>query len=296
MAINRKNKYLRSILFMPVPWTFILLLIVIFIAASVVFYTWIENRFVFYPQSSFDLTPEELRLEYKDVYFNSGDGNSLHGWFFPLQTGGPVILFFHGNAGNISHRLENVRLLTERNLQVFIFDYRGYGKSTGNPSEKGIYVDGQAAYDYLVEKEHISPGNIVLFGRSLGGAVAIETALNRDARSIIVESAFASIKDMAKTTFPFNFLSSILPSHYDNLNKISEIGVPKLIMHGEEDEIVPFSMGKRLFEAAREPKFFYTIKGAGHNDTFTAGGEEYFENFVSFVNESKIPEINGVSP
>jgi fermentation-respiration switch protein FrsA (DUF1100 family) len=288
MSINRKNKDLRSILFMSVPSTFILLLIFIFIAASIVFYPRIENRFVFYPQSSFDLTPEDLRLEYKDVYFNSGDGYRLHGWFFPLQTGGSVILFFHGNAGNISHRLENVRLLTERNLQVFIFDYRGYGKSSGKPSEKGIYVDGLAAYDYLVEKEHISPGNVVLFGRSLGGAVAIETALNRDTRSIIVESAFASIKEMAKTMFPFNLFSFMLPSHYDNLNKISDINVPKLIIHGEEDEIVPFSMSKRLFEASRQPKFFYTVKGAGHNDTFIAGGDEYFENFVSFVNESKL--------
>ncbi len=271
---------------MPVPYTFILLLIVILIVASLVFYPGIENRFVFYPQSSFDLVPEQFGLEYKDVFFMSGDGERLHGWFFPLQTRGPVILFSHGNAGNISHRLENIKLLAERHLQVFIYDYRGYGKSSGTPSEKGIYADGQAAYDYLVNKEHISPGNIVLFGRSLGGAVAIETALNRDARSIIVESAFLSIKDMARTMFPFNLLSSMLPSHYNNLAKISDISAPKLIIHGEEDEIVPFSMGIRLFEASREPKYFYAIKGAGHNDTFIAGGDEYLETFVSFANKS----------
>ena len=182
----------------------------------------------------------------------------------------------------------DIRLLIERNIQVFIFDYRGYGRSSGSPSEKGVYMDGQAAYNYLVDKEHIPPGNIVFFGRSLGGAVAIELALNRDARSIIIESAFASTKDMAKTMFLFNLLSFVLPPNYNNLEKISNIGIPKLIIHGEDDEIIPFSMGKRIFEASREPKYFYVIRGSGHNDTFIAGGNKYFDNFVFFVNESKI--------
>ncbi|MDB9822811.1 alpha/beta hydrolase [Deltaproteobacteria bacterium] len=289
MAADRINNKFRSILFMPIKWQYIILLIIFAITICYIFYPKIENFFVFYPQSSFDFTPEELRLDYKDVYFNSEDGEKLHGWFFPLKGEYPVILFCHGNAGNISHRLDNIRLLTERNLQVFIFDYRGYGKSSGSPSEKGIYMDGRAAYDYLADKEHIPPEKIVLFGRSLGGSVAIDLALNRDAGSIIVESAFVSTKDMAKTMFLFNMLSFVLPRNYNNLEKISKISIPKLIIHSEDDEIVPFSMGKKLFEASREPKYFFSIKGAGHNDTYMDGGEKYLRTFASFAYDSKIP-------
>ena len=247
---------------MPIKWPYLLLFIIFVIASCYIFYPKIENFFVFFPQSSFDFTPKDYQLNYKDIYFNSDDGKRLHGWFFPLNGEYPVILFCHGNAGNISHRLDNVRLLLERKLQVFIFDYRGYGESSGSLSENGVYRDGQAAYDYLVHKEHVTPEKIVLFGRSLGAAVAIDVALNREVRSIIIESAFLSVKDMAKTMFLFNLFSFIIPPHYNNLEKIEHIDVPKLIIHGEEDEIIPFYMGRKLYDASREPKFFFPLKGA----------------------------------
>ena len=273
---------------MPLKWSFILFLVILFMISCYVFYPKIENFFIFFPQSSFDLSPDDLHLNYKDVYFDSMDGKRLHGWFFPLNGEYPVILFFHGNAGNISHRLDNVRLLLERQLQVFIFDYRGYGKSSGSPSETGIYLDGQAAYDYLVYKEGITPENIALFGRSLGAAVALDVALKRDVRSIIIESAFLSTKDMAKTMFLFSLLSFILPPNYNNLGKIEKIDIPKLIIHGDEDEIVPFKMGKRLFDASKEPKYFLPLMGAGHNDTYMTAGERYFRIIESFVRNSRI--------
>ena len=273
---------------MPVKWPYLILLVIILITLFYLYYPRIESFFVFYPQSSFDFAPEGLCLKYKEVYFHSEDGERLHGWFFPLETGGPVILFFHGNAGNISHRLDNIRLLLERDVQVFIFDYRGYGKSSGTPSEKGVYMDGRAAYDYLAKEERIASENIVLFGRSLGASVAIDTALNRYARSIIIESGFTSVRDMAKGMFPFNLLNFAIPPNYNNLNKIGNLSMPKLIMHGEEDEIVPLSMGKRLFDAANAPKYFYSIKGAGHNDIYVVGGEKYFKAFIDFVNQSRI--------
>jgi fermentation-respiration switch protein FrsA (DUF1100 family) len=288
MEVYKIIKKFRSFIFMPLKWQYLILLIIFFIAILYIIYPKIENFFVFYPQSSFDYTPEQFRLNYKDVYFTSEDGERLHGWFFPLKGEYPVILFCHGNAGNISHRLDNIRLLTERNLQVFIFDYRGYGKSSGNPSEMGIYMDGRAAYDYLVDKEQIPKENIVLFGRSLGGAVAMDLALNRNARSIIVESAFESTKAMAKTMFLFNLFSLFLPPNYNNLEKISKISVPKLIIHGEDDEIVPFAMGEKLFEASKQPKYFLSITGAGHNDTYMIGGEKYLEEFTSFAYNSNI--------
>ncbi|MBU2497423.1 MAG: alpha/beta hydrolase [Proteobacteria bacterium] len=273
---------------MPIKWVYVICLIVIAAGSFYLFYDKIENFLVFFPQASFDLRPETLRLNYKDVYFQTEDGKRLHGWFFPLERKAQVILFFHGNAGNISHRLDNVRILLERGLQVFIFDYRGYGQSAGRPSEQGIYRDGVAAYEYLIQKEKISPGEIVLFGRSLGAAVAIEVALRKEVKSAILESAFTSTKEMARKMGPFALFSPILPANYNNLKKIGDLQVPKLIIHGDSDEIVPFSMGRRLFEAASAPKFFLPLKGAGHNDTYLVGGEAYFQALAAFARDSRI--------
>ena len=272
---------------MHIKWLYIICLVLIMGAAFNVFYPQIENFFVFFPQSSFDLTPDDLHLNYRHVYLNTDDGERLHGWFFPLNKESPVILFCHGNAGNISHRLDNIRLLLGQKLQVFIFDYRGYGKSNGSPSEKGIYLDGIAAYDYLIQKEHISPKNIILFGRSLGAAVAIEVALKKNAGALIIESAFTSTKDMAKNMLLFKLLSPLLPPNYNNLRKIAHVNVPKLIIHGKADKLVPFSMGRRLFEASAPPKYFYRIQGSGHNDTYIIGGEKYFEIITDFIMNSK---------
>lgn len=271
-----------------IKWPYLIGLILLLAASFYLFYPKIENFFVFFPETPFDLTPAEMPLNYDEVYFNTQDGKSLHGWFFPLEGEFPVILFFHGNAGNISHRLENIRLLLEQKLQVFIFDYRGYGKSSGRPSEKGIYRDGLQAYDYLVEARHLPPSRIILFGRSLGAAVAIEVALKKDARSIIIESAFTSTKDMAKTMSLFRLFSRFLPPNYNNLEKIAHVSIPKLIIHGEEDEIVPFSMGQKLFTASKAPKYFIGLEKAGHNDTYLVGGEKYFQTIAAFARDSKI--------
>jgi fermentation-respiration switch protein FrsA (DUF1100 family) len=251
------------------------------------FYPRIEDFFVFFPDRSIDATPAHWGLTAEDVCFEAADGTRLHGWFFPLHRTSPVILFSHGNAGNISHRLENIKLLVDQGLQVFIYDYRGYGRSEGRPSEKGIYQDGLAAYDYLISHENIPPDRIISFGRSLGAAAAIEIAIRRDVKSLIVESAFTSTKDMAKQMFLFQLLSPFIPASYNNLKKIRAVQIPKLIIHGEEDEIVPFSMGQRLYKAAPDPRHFYWIPGAGHNDTYLVGGKGYFEAFSRFARHSK---------
>jgi fermentation-respiration switch protein FrsA (DUF1100 family) len=273
---------------MPISGMYLILLILIMAFLVYVFYPRIESFFIFFPETHLDGTPEELELHYKEVYFNTEDGKRLHGWFFPLHGESPVVLFCHGNAGNISHRLENVRLLVREGLQVFLFDYRGYGRSSGSPSEHGIYLDGLAAYDYLVKQEGISPATIIPFGRSLGAAVAIEICLRRKVRSLITESAFTSTRDVARSTALFFPVSYLLPAHYNNLRKIGQITVSKLIIHGKDDEIIPFSMGKRLFEAAKAPKHFLPLEKAGHNDTFIVGGREYFEALARFSYESKL--------
>ena len=273
---------------MPIQWPYIIALVLVIFVCFKVFYPKIENFFIFFPQTSFDFHPQDLRLEYRDIYFQTQDGKKLHGWFFPLKNDSPVILFCHGNAGNISHRLDNIKRLLEKNLQVFIFDFRGYGKSTGRPSEKGLYLDGLAAYDYLVKKEKVSPERIILFGRSLGAAVALNIATQKSAKSIIMESAFTSTKDMAKTIILFRLFSWAIPANYNNMAKISRINIPLLIIHGDHDEIVPFHMGQTLFESAKDPKYFLKLTGARHNDTYEVGGENYFRTFAKFIKDGSI--------
>ena len=263
---------------------FVLILIIIFF----LFYKNIEAHFVFAPQKVMSYSPADYRLEWRDVNLNTPDGQLLHGWFFSAAQGNPVILFCHGNAGNISHRLDYIQRLVGMEFNVFIFDYRGYGRSSGKPSEKGLYIDALCAYDYLANNEKIKPEDIILLGRSLGAAAAIETATKRDARSLVVESGFLSVRHMAGHMGLFSLISPLLPSNYNNLEKIKNITIPKLIIHGDRDEVVPFSMGQGLFTEAHEPKYFHPVKGAGHNDTYLVGGKEYENILKSFILNSRI--------
>lgn len=263
-----------------------LLILLAFVIGSVLMYSKIENHFVFYPQRDLEAMPQAFGLGHKEVFFDS-EGKRLHGWYFPPPKNRPVILLCHGNAGNISIWLENVAGILRMGLGVFIFDYRGFGKSEGRPSEKGIYADGLAAYDYLVQKEEIPPQEIVAFGQSLGGAVALEIAAKREVRSLILEGTFTSLRDMARTMPLFSLIAPLLPLHYDNIGKIERVRAPVLVLHGTEDEIVPFSMGKELFERANEPKHFYPIQSAGHNDTSVVGGWAYYQRLARFAKEGR---------
>lgn len=261
---------------------------IILIGGAVFFacYPRIENFFVFFPQKELELLPADFRLEAEDVLLDSKGEARIHAWFFPPPDHkAPVLLFCHGNAGNISHRLDNVRHLVRHGLGVMLFDYRGFGKSTGRPSEKGVYADGFAAYDFLVNERDIRPERIVPFGRSLGAAVALEVALHRQVRAVIIEGAFTSTKGMARRMGPFALLSPVLPANYNNLDKITRLTVPLLIIHGRDDEIVPFRMAETLFAAAPEPKVLLPLDGAGHNDTYFVGGEPYFRALAEFANQ-----------
>jgi fermentation-respiration switch protein FrsA (DUF1100 family) len=284
------KKAVRKVLLMPIHWAYLVVLVVILIVSFYMFYPWVESLFIFFPQSRFDFRPEEFQLQHKEVFFNTEDDKRLHGWFFPGEKVSPVILHFHGNAGNISHRLHLVQPFLGKGFSFFLFDYRGFGKSAGRPSEKGLYKDGFAAWTYLVEKEKITPERLVLHGHSIGAAVAIEVALQKKVRNLVIESGFTSTKDMAKTMPLFSLFSPFLPEHYNNLEKISRVSAPKLVVHGQRDEIVPFSMGEKLFANAEDPKFFYPVKDAGHNDVFIVGGEKYFRLFTEFARNSRVAE------
>ncbi|MDZ7699728.1 MAG: alpha/beta fold hydrolase [Deltaproteobacteria bacterium] len=211
------GRRLLRVFVMPLNWTGYVLIAAVLVSGFFYFYPQVENFFVFHPHNKLDFSPSDWDLKGESVAFRAADGTRLHGWFFPPEKNEPVILFSHGNAGNISHRLDNVKRLAERGLGVFVYDYRGYGKSQGSPSEAGIYQDGLASYDYLVQEKRIGPEQIVCFGRSLGAAVAIEIALRRVVKALIVESGFTSTRDMAGELLFFQPISSLLPLHYNNL-------------------------------------------------------------------------------
>lgn len=242
---------------------------------------YLERRSVFLPAKELAFTPEDINLAFEDCFVTTEDHFKLHGWFIPNPNAKSTLMFFHGNAGNIGDRLGKVRLFHELGLNVFIFDYRGYGNSEGSPSEQGLYKDSLAAYNYLVYEKQTSPGKIILYGASLGAAFAIDLAAKKEAGALIIDSAFTSAVDMAKIIYPFipSFCVSI---KLDSISKVKNIRVPKLFIHSSEDEIVPFALGRKLFEAASEPKTFCPIKGS-HNDGFEQDREVFLEAIKNFL-------------
>ncbi len=243
-----------------------------------------EENFIFFPEPKLEASPEELGLPCEELFFRAQDKPLLHGWLIPGKGNPASILWFHGNAGNISHRLENILLLRERlPLNIFIFDYRGYGRSEGRPTEEGTYLDGRAALKALKERKEVDPARILYFGRSLGSAVAVELALEEPPLGLILESPFTSMKELARRFLPFPPLASLVRTRYDTLSRIARLKAPILIIHGEQDEIVPFEQGRRLFEEAPAPKRFFPVPRAGHNDCYIVGGEPYFREIDKFV-------------
>lgn len=244
----------------------------------------LENRFVFFPDKRIEETPRDRGVFYEEIYFQTADGFTLNGWWIP-GTGSPLtMLWFHGNGGNISYRLDNLTLRHDLlGTNIFIFDYREYGRSEGQASEEGTYRDAEAAIRYLHSRKDVDPTKIVFLGESLGSAVAVEMATRYDCAALILESPFLSIPEMAKVTLPFLPIGSLLQTKYDTLSKIRQVKAPLLIVHGEHDEIVPFRHGQRLFEAAAEPKEFYSITRAHHNDLYLVGGLAYLETLNRFL-------------
>lgn len=237
----------------------------------------LEKTFVCFPQKGHDGRPEDFGLKARDLYFESNDRVRLHGWLFMADNQGPYLLWCHGNAGNISHRLENIAMLLANGINVFIFDYRGYGKSQGTLAEQGFYRDTLAAWECLLKEGPTSPSRVVLFGRSLGCAMAVDLALRVPSAGLILESGFPHLGAMARVHYPFVISEKFLAHRYDALSKIARVKMPVLVVHGTKDSIVPISLGRRLFQATPEPKSFFEIPGADHNDTYLLGGEAYFQ-------------------
>jgi len=239
-----------------------------------------EGRFLYFPARSLAATPESLRLRADELFIQTEDGVRLHGWWIK-GVGGRALLFFHGNAGNIGDRLERAQILNELlGLDVFLVDYRGYGRSEGEPSEEGLYRDGRAIHAQALER--FRPNQIVLFGESLGSAVAVQLAIDRPCAGVILETPFLSVPAMARVHYPF-VPTFLIRSRFDNERKIGSVTQPKLFLIADRDEIAPPAQGRRLFELAPEPKTLFEIPGAGHNDTYITGGEPYWKAWGRFL-------------
>jgi fermentation-respiration switch protein FrsA (DUF1100 family) len=248
-----------------------------------------QSRLVFFPGHDDAGNPGDIGLDYEDVWIPVGAGRKIHGWWVPAREPRYTLLFCHGNAGNITHRLDSIRQFHELRLSVFIFDYRGYGKSDGRPGETATYQDARAAWEYLVSERRLPPGEIVLFGRSLGGAVAIQLAGLVNPFALIVESCFTSAVDMGTKVYPWLPIRLVRRIHYNSMARIGDVSAPKLFIHSIDDETVPFGMGKRLYGRAPRPKQFLKIRG-GHNDGFLVSEAIYNEtigNFLTSVEEMR---------
>lgn len=264
-------------------WSLILIPAGVYIGLSVLL-LFFQHRFIFFPVKELEGSPKALGLAHEEVWFTASDGLKLHGWFIPAENPRGTLLFCHGNAGNISHRLDSIRIFNQLGLDVFIFDYRGYGLSEGRPTEEGTYRDAEAAWGYLVEGRGIAPSEIVLFGRSLGGAIAAWLAQERSPAALILESAFTSVSEVGATVFPYLPISSICRFGYQTKDYLKRTACPVLVVHSLEDEMIPFRFGKDLFGAAPGPKKFLEIRG-GHNDGFFISGEIYVEGLKAFLGE-----------
>ena len=243
----------------------------------------LERMFVYFPSKALEGDPSLLGLEYQDLKIVAEDGVRLHGWFIPQPGAQPTLLILHGNAGNISHRLGWIRLLRELNVHVMIIDYRGYGRSEGKPSEKGLYLDARAAYEWWKRERAAGGSKLVLIGESLGGVVAVDLAARVPVDGIVLQSTFTTAWDMAKTIMPIGLLQPLTGVRFDSATKIQGIGCPKLFIHGNRDEIVPFRLGRRLYDLAAPPKEFFAVPGAGHNDLIGTAGTEYLNRLRSFL-------------
>jgi hypothetical protein len=243
-----------------------------------------QERLVFYPQIGREdaTTPQAYGLAYESLELATEDGERLHAWWVPAAEPRGAVLLFHGNAGNMAARLDYLKMFHRLRYSTLIIDYRGYGRSSGTPSEEGTYRDAEAAWTWLTGARGVKPGDVVLFGESLGGAVASWLAVRHPPRALVLASTFTSITDLGAEVYPFLPVRLISRIRYDSRANLRSIRAPVLIMHSREDDLIPFSHGQKLFEAANEPKQFLELAGE-HNFGFVFMREEWVQALAGFL-------------
>ncbi len=252
--------------------------------AAFMFFT--QHRMIYFPDvptRALVNTPADVGLHYEDVNLHTEDGVRLHGWWVPA-SGDAALLFFHGNAGNISHRLESILNFHRLGLAVLIIDYRGYGASEGQPSEEGTYRDAAAAWNHLLAARGIPPERIVVFGRSLGAAIAAWLAARERPAALIVESAFTSVPELGQEVYPWLPVRWLARIRYPTLEYVEAVTSPVLVVHSVDDEIAPYRHGQRVFNAASDPRSLLELRGS-HNDAHRVSAETYIAGLEAFLTE-----------
>ena len=241
-----------------------------------------QGRMIYFPTQEIEATPADARLEYEDVTLKPAEGAEIHGWWVPRDKARGTVLFCHGNAGNISHRIDSIRDFNHLGLSVFIFDYRGYGRSTGRPNEKRIYEDVEAAWRHLVEDRGIPPDRIVIFGRSLGGGPAAYIAARTEPAALILESTFTSLVDVGRHYYPYLPVGLLLRTRYSVAEYVREVKCPLLVAHSPDDDIIPYKLGRGVYEAAEGQKDWFEMRGT-HNEGFITMGAAYPRGMDEFL-------------
>jgi fermentation-respiration switch protein FrsA (DUF1100 family) len=239
-----------------------------------------ENSLIYFPSVYPEGDWDPPGLAFEDAWFESADGTRLHGWYVPYASPRAVVLIAHGNAGNLSHRAELLQDLTELGVSTMIFDYRGYGRSSGEPSEAGILADARAARAWLAKRAGVKEHDIVLMGESLGGGVMVDLAAHDGARGLVLENTFTSLPDVAAFHYPWLPVKTLMRTRMDSAAKIGKFQGPLLQVHGDADTIIPYAIGQRLHAAANQPKTLLTIPGGNHNDART---QMFFEALDRFL-------------
>lgn len=239
-----------------------------------------ENSLTYFPAKYPVGNWQPAGLEFEDAWFTADDGTKLHGWYVPVEEPTAVVLFCHGNAGNITGRLDVMQFSQQRlNASLLMFDYRGYGRSEGSPHEQGVLMDARAARQWLAEKSGLPEQEIVLWGESIGGAVAVDLAASEGAGGLILEDTFTSLPAVAAYHYPWLPVRLLMRGRFDSLAKIGNYHGPLLMIHGDADTIVPYHFGQQLFAAANEPKRFVTEPGHDHNDARSRAAWAAIEDF-----------------
>lgn len=245
------------------------------------FYVW-QNRLVFQPARALGATPARDGLDFENLRIQAPDGTALAAWYVPAPGAGRTVLLLHGNGGNISHYLRTVLVLHQLGHGVLALDYRGYGASSGTPTESGVYQDAAAGFDYLVNERRLAPAQIVIYGRSLGGAVATWLAAHRRPGALILESTFTRLTDVGSYRYPWLPVRWLSRNHFDSVAQMAAVACPVLIAHGRADTTVPAVFGRALATAAGSKAEFVTLAG-GHNDAFIQGGASYYRQLDQFM-------------
>ena len=262
----------------------VLIAVVLFFAGFAALLYFGQGRLIFQPTSKHDSSPDQFGLEYESVTIAVTEAESIHAWYFPCENADSAgtVLFCHGNAGNISHRLHTARFLVGLGVNVLLFDYRGYGQSDGMASEANVYADAEAAYRWLLDTKGVRADRLFLFGRSLGGAVAIELATRVKCAGIIVESSFTSSGDMGQRMFPYLPIRLLVRYRFDSLGKIGRLTCPVLVSHSPDDDIIPYEMGRELFDSAGPDKTFLELNGV-HNSQNFQENKKYINGLRAFL-------------